>query len=708
MNRGEMEFLDRSGKIAASGASIGDLKHSTLKPLLRLAALRGDSEQVLRYLQLGGDAEVRDQQGRTLHMLAASKGHLDLCRQIDEHLQYKEGIACQNSELAVTNHGEFLGSKPNVTVENSRSIGACADVPSDIDAFKSEFFGEWLEEIEQGAPPEDPSLKSTVLEVHEAISRHAIVDKDEDWRELAMLLPSRFDVSFIRELNHGTNHGLFSALIRRARTEGSFSPQDLEVISYEIDGLEAGETYRQLTILMGQIESVSEEDEEWLPPLHFDEISEPSSDNEMDEFGLFVQDLASSTNDPCHQFLKVAESSVLLDRTGEERIGLLLELSLIDAYRAIAESPHAARSIGSLAIDLEQGRVTTGQVSHMNNGEDDQISELHEASDDPSDEDCLDQKPTGKNLGEMLGSAHAACLAWQADSKTESLRKQAISIVSALELSSSTVRRFDREFEAAGGVSLALRRAVERLSRLEHEMFHANIRLAVHVADSYAWSTLPRMDRIQESLIGLLKAIDRFDYRRGYKFSTYAMWWLKQSTGRAIGDKARMIRLPIHVVEKVNKVFKAFRENGADEIDSIDAHELASTSDLSPSDVAKILAVAKDAVSWDQQDSVLELAFSTPDINPTPEEVTDELLRKRAITECVNTLPEREAEIIRCRFGLIDGNEKTLEEVGQIFGVTRERIRQIEAKALRKMRHPNRRLRELVYGQVGTDDATEE
>lgn len=708
MNRGEMESLDRSGKLADTEASTGDVRHSSLKPLLRLAALRGDSEHVLRYLQLGGDAEVRDQQGRTLHMLAASKGHLNLCRLIDEHMQKNEGIAGQHSEAAVANHDEFLSSKPNETVENGQSIAACADVPFDINAFKSEFFGEWLEEIEQGAPPEDPSLLSKIQEVHEAISRHVIFDKDEDWRDLAMLLPSRFDVSFIRELNHGTNHGLFSALIRRARTEGSFSPQDLEVISYEIDGVEAGDTYRQLTILMGQIESVSEEDEEWLPPLHFDEPNEPSSDNEMDELELFVQDLSSTTNDPCHQFLKIAQSSVLLDRTGEERIGLLLELSLIDAYRAIAESPHAARSIESLAMDLEQGRVTTGQISHMSSGEDDQISELHEASDDPNDEDCLDHKPAGKNLGEMLDSAHAACLAWQADTKTERLGKQAISTVSALELSSSTVRRFDQEFEAAGGVSLALRRAVERLSRLEHEIFHANIRLAVHVADSYAWSTLPRMDRIQESLIGLLKAIDRFDYRRGYKFSTYAMWWLKQSTGRAIGDKARVIRLPIHVMEKVNKVFKAVRECGGDTIESVHAQELASASELSLSDVAKILAVANDAVSWDQQDAVLELAFSTPDIALTPEEVTDNFLRERAVSECVNALPEREAEIIRHRFGLIDGNDKTLEEVGQIFGVTRERIRQIEAKALRMMRHPTRHLRELVDGKVETDDAAEQ
>src|SRR5690606_778227 len=186
------------------------------------------------------------------------------------------------------------------------------------------------------------------------------------------------------------------------------------------------------------------------------------------------------------------------------------------------------------------------------------------------------------------------------------------------------------------------------------------------------------------------------DYVRGSNVSTYAMWWLKQSIGRAIGDKARVIRLPIHVMEKVNKVFKAVRESGGDTIEGVCAQEIASISELSLSDVARILAVADDAVSWDQQDAVLELVLSTPDISLTPEELTDELLRKRAVVDCVNTLPPKEAEVIRHRFGLIDGNDKTLEEVGRIFGVTRERIRQIEAKALKKMRHRTRRLGELI------------
>lgn len=713
MNRGEMESLGYPGDQADSEASAEE-RHSSLKPLLRLAALRGDSEHVLRYLQLGGDVEARDQQGRTLHMLAASKGHLDLCRLIANHRLEDEHLAGQKpgdtaaplEELSSTDT-----SKEAEGIHQSRTQGSDVYPPPKSDKFESEYFCAWLEEVEARAPSEDPSLRPTIQHVHELISKHVIIDKDEDWNDLARLLPSHAEISVIRELNHNSTHRAFENLIHRTRAEGNFSPRDIEVISREIEGVEDGDTFRQLIILMGEIEAVPEEDDDWLPP--FDEANESPSDSEIDELEQFMQDLSSTTNDPHFHFARFAQSSVLLDRAGEERIGLLLDLSLRDAYRAIAESPQAVTSIQRLATDLQHGRVSAGQISHMNSGDDDQANESHGAPDETEGHDCPDSCPSEHScpselsLGRILENACSACSAWQVHLQSEHLEKEAVAAVSAMELTSSTVRRFDQEFETAGRPSPSLRRAVERVSRLEYEMFHANIRLAVHVADSYAWSTLPRMDRIQECLIGLLKAIDRFDYGRGNKFSTYAMWWLKQCITRAIGDKARVIRLPIHVMERLNKVLKAARERGDDTIEGARAQEIARISELSLNDAAKMLAVAKDAVSWDQQDTVLKIVLSTPDTSLTPEELADELLRKRTVVNCVNTLPQREAEVIKHRFGLIDGNDKTLEEIGQMFGVTRERIRQIEAKALRKMRHPSRRLGELINGGGETDDAPE-
>jgi len=710
MNQGEMESLGSTGTRAGNEASAGDERRSSLKPLLRLAALRGDAEHVLRYLQLGGDVGARDQQGRTLHMLAASKGHLDLCRLISEHALEIERLVLQKAvDSAATLDG--LRSNERVGVaENSAQTPATDSTQNsspEVDEFESEFFATWEEEVATEAPMEDPSLRSTIQVVQEVISKHVIVDNDEDWNDLAKLLPSHAEISLVRELNNSSTHGLFEALVHHAQVEGNFNPHDLEVISREIEGDESGDVLRQLTVLMGQIDAVSEEDDEWLPPLHLQQYSEPELDSSIHDLEEFMQDLSSRANDPYSHFEKIAQSSILLDRTGEERIGLLLDLSLRDAYRAIAENPLAAASMERLANDLAQGRISTGQLSHVSAEDEDQESESTETSDDQSGEDWQDQFSNRPGLTGMLDRARNACLAWHANSFDANLEREALVSVSALELTSSTVRRLEKEFENAGHASPPLRRAVHRLSRIENEMFQANIRLAVHVADSYAWSSLPRMDRIQESLIGLLKAIDRFDYGRGYKFSTYAMWWLKQSVVRAIGDRGRLIRLPVHVVEKINRMFKSVRESGRDSLEGMNAQEVADITDLSLSEVTKTLAVIKDAASWDQQESLLELALATPDSAPTPEEFSNELLRRQAVLDCLSTLPSKEAEVIQHRFGLVDGNDKTLEEIGHIFGVTRERIRQIESKALRLMRHPARRLNELVNGKPEADDAAE-
>ncbi|WP_401738830.1 sigma-70 family RNA polymerase sigma factor [Stenotrophomonas pavanii] len=713
MNQGEMEPLGSTGTRVGSEASAGDKRQSSLKPLLRLAALRGDGEHVLRYLQLGGDVEARDQQGRTLHMLAASKGHLDLCRLISEHALEVQRLAVEKvDDSPATLDGLWSNERNGEAEESSQTRATDSTLNSSPDGaeFESEFFATWEEEVATEAPLEDPSLRWTIQIVQEVISKHVIVDSDEDWSDLAKLLPSHAEISLVRELNHNSTHGLFEALVQRAQMEGNFNPLDLEVISREVGGYEDGDTFRQLSILMGQIQAVPEENGEWLPPLHPYQINQPAPESGIDELEEFLQDLSSTTNDPHFHFAKIAQSSVLLDRSGEERIGLLLELSLRDAYRAIAESPHAAASIASLATDLEQGRVSAGQISHINSEDEDQSDDLPGTSDaeDEDNEVSTAESVAGLSLIDMLDSARSSCLELQANPRDQRFDRDAATAVSALKLTSSAVRRFDKEFEAAGCASASLRRAVQRILRLEHEMFHANIRLAVHVADNHGWSTLPRMDRIQECLVGLLKAIDRFDYGRGNKFSTYAMWWLKQSVGRAIGDKARVIRLPIHVMEKVNKVSMAVRRLGEKSLNDARAQDIANICDLSVENVSRVLKVAHDAVSWDEQDTTRELAFVVPDSSQSPEEVTDDHLRRRAINDCLNAIGSREAEVIRHRFGLIDGNDKTLEEVGQIFGVTRERIRQIEVKALRQMRHPARRLNELVNGKSETDDAAEQ
>jgi len=566
----------------------------------------------------------------------------------------------------------------------------------------------WEAEAELATPDGDPTVLATASEVQNAISEHAPIDLSADWDDFEAFLPDR--ASPLPRADDAEARERLRSLLLRATREGSVPNEAIEDLTLNDDQTPNIEAEALLRMVINDIGAEADERHEYSTyqesfKVHVEPREAPDEEQIVDDALAFIDELESRRNDPLRIYQRDFQSATLLTAVEEITLGKAMEQSIEAALDALADSTTAIMAVveSSHLVKFKTKPLrwmsvgTREDVSVMtdNHGESPPPKTIgaDDLESDKGSQDDLDEGSPEDELSEFIANAEHLLATVESLKATPAATKTRREALGSLGLSGS----FLLDFSESGHIAeqepaRALRRAMQSYRAARDRMTVANLKLVQSIAKKYLYSGMPLDDLLQEGNIGLLKSVERFDWRRGFRFSTYATWWIRQQVSRFVADKSKTIRVPVHIHEKVQRIGHIARGFEIDHGRAATAAEISGLADLPLRKVEAYMQIAGEPLPIYELDIDSMIATDARDeyISPDPMDIVSDRDLSRVVHKILGTLKLKDENILRMRFGIGVPDAMTLDEIGIRMGVTRERIRQIEAKAMRKLKHPSR------------------
>jgi len=713
----------------------GNAPTAQMSGLFRIAVIAGAEQAVRLHISRGDDLNARDAGGMTALMLASSRDKAPICRLLleagaDPWLTDRVGrtaleiAVSSGATKALAIFAQLTPQGPPSPVLPPSAAGLPTQIDEDAEACETaqldddDGFGSWEAEPEMPPPQEDQELAKELANAHRAITAFIPFDNSADWDNSDLLLPER--AAALLGSEDAEARAELRLVLLRALREGSVPDGLVEEIVNRLGADEDGSIGSAIRLAIWDFGAECDERLEfefaWENfKVHVDPEGSGEEEESVSEALAQIESNVSTRSDPLRAYQREFQRVALLSAEEEVKLAQAMEAAVADACGALARWPDGIRRLLADIATTRSGERALGSLV-AGPSESDAMVEVDEQTEVVAEEAHVDagdaegDRDAGEGSTDGVGAGERASFEQQAN-EIESLASSTNAPSEAIEervLGLNLARSYLVELLSLaelspGGAGREFLDAMEPYLRARDAMARGNLRLAFSIAKRHLYSGMELADLAQEANMGLLKAVDKFDWRRGFKFSTYATWWIRQQASRSIADKGRQIRLPVHVHEQARRAAWEAKHFEDSHGRSPTSAELGEILQLPAPKAQTLLNRLRDPEPIDEVDitECISADFAERFVAEDPELLAERRELARVVHDALDTLKTKESRVICLRFGIGNDAPLTLEEVGAKFEVTRERIRQIEATAMRNLKHPSRM--GLLRAAVGRD-----